>query len=217
MISSLYIPAPEAMLPIINVIGDIPVPYKDPADRAAQCRRYRAANLEKLQAYHRVYQLQWRDAHLEKVQAADRESHSRLYAANPGPRRAREAAKYHADPAADLAEQKKRHRRNPVIRMLQHAKARAKAGGYPFAITAADVPVPTHCPYLGIPLVFGDGRVCDGSPSLDRTHGHLGYVSGNVEVISYRANRLKNDIRPDEVARMYDALRKRLQPKGDTE
>lgn len=53
--------------------------------------------------------------------------------------------------------------------------------------------MPTICPVLGIPLVLGQGKLHDNSPTLDRIIPELGYVKGNVKVISYKANRIKNN------------------------
>ena len=52
--------------------------------------------------------------------------------------------------------------------------------------------IPESCPILGIPLFMGT-RHNPNSPSLDRVDNTLGYVKGNVQVISYRANALKKD------------------------
>ena len=69
----------------------------------------------------------------------------------------------------------------------------AKQSGIPFSITHKDIFIPDTCPALGIPLVKGDGKQHDGSPTLDRVNPELGYVKGNVVVISYKANRIKNN------------------------
>lgn len=52
--------------------------------------------------------------------------------------------------------------------------------------------MPTVCPVLGIPLLLSDARTPN-SPSLDRILPRVGYVPGNIRVISDRANRLKGD------------------------
>lgn len=104
----------------------------------------------------------------------------------------------------------------PIRTMLCSAKQRAKAKGLPFAITADDVPIPSHCPVLGIPLRsrLGTGEKASGawgnSPSLDRVVNERGYVPGNVIVVSWRANRIKVDATVEEleaVARFYRRLK----------
>lgn len=85
-----------------------------------------------------------------------------------------------------------RHAADPLSKMLQAAKHRARKFGVPFDLAREDVSIPTHCPALGIPLQVGKGKITDGSPSLERIRPALGYVRGNVVVVSHLANRIKN-------------------------
>lgn len=92
------------------------------------------------------------------------------------------------------------------LKMLRDARYRAKRDDIPFNLTEDDIDVPTLCPVLGIPLKPGQGRPSDTSPTLDRVVPGLGYVPGNVVVVSYRANRFKSDATLDELeslARFY--------------
>lgn len=93
---------------------------------------------------------------------------------------------------------------NPAIYMVNSAKARAKKAGIPFAIKAADITVPEYCPILGMKLARGKIGDRENSPSLDRLIPELGYVPGNVAVISFRANRFKNDAGPEELRLIAD-------------
>jgi len=77
--------------------------------------------------------------------------------------------------------------------LLSQAKIRANKKNIPFNIDLSDIVIPNFCPVLGIPLYKGDGTICDNSPTLDRFDNSKGYVKGNVYVISWRANNLKND------------------------
>lgn len=77
--------------------------------------------------------------------------------------------------------------------MVRAAKARATKAGVPFNLTTEDITIPHECPVLGIPLIVGADKASDNSPSLDRVVPPMGYVRGNVLVISNRANRIKND------------------------
>lgn len=96
---------------------------------------------------------------------------------------------------------KSRNADDPIPQMFRGAKRRAIQHGIPFTITVADIRrVWTGvCPYLLIPLVVGDGKVGPNSPTLDRIRPELGYIPGNIEVISRRANLIKSDATPDEV------------------
>lgn len=79
-------------------------------------------------------------------------------------------------------------------RMLAGAKNRAKQNGLMFNLNYADIKVPNLCPVLKIPLIPSDGEgLTDNSPSLDKRVPHLGYVKGNVTVISMLANRIKTN------------------------
>lgn len=87
-----------------------------------------------------------------------------------------------------------------VLRKEQCAKlARKKANsikaGVPFDLVWEDLAWPTLCPILGIPIDYlsaGGGRN-EASCSFDRHDNTLGYVKGNVSVVSWRGNRIKND------------------------
>jgi hypothetical protein len=86
--------------------------------------------------------------------------------------------------------------RDPVGYLLDHARARAKKVGVPFDLSREDIVMPERCPVLGIEFKWGTGAMGwrnMASPSLDRIIPRLGYVRGNVRVISNRANHLKSN------------------------
>lgn len=91
-------------------------------------------------------------------------------------------------------ERTKAYRRGHVAKYLIYAaKTRSKQYGLEFELSESDIVVPKVCPVLGIPLQLGVRQAQAGSPTLDRIDPRLGYVRGNVNVISYRANTLKSD------------------------
>ena len=85
--------------------------------------------------------------------------------------------------------------RDGQLTKFRQIKRKCRYEGIPFDLTVDDLKIPSHCPVLGIPLVSWHERGCrpDGTPSVDRVIPSLGYVKGNVRVISERANRLKQD------------------------
>lgn len=92
-------------------------------------------------------------------------------------------------------------------KLVGDAMGRAKRRGLEFGIAATDLAMPTHCPLLGITLVYqADRRRQDGSASLDRIDSKKGYVPGNCWIISWRANQLKSDGTPQELRRIAAAL-----------
>ena len=91
----------------------------------------------------------------------------------------------------------KEQKRNFLIRhykehMLSHAKIRAKKYGLDFDLTVEDLNIPQICPILEVPLVIGTNRDYEYSPSLDRIDNSKGYIKGNVQIISKKANSMKN-------------------------
>lgn len=91
-----------------------------------------------------------------------------------------------------------------VANMVRAAKARALAAGVAFNLTTADITIPHECPVLGIPIIVGANKASDNSPSLDRVVPAVGYVPGNVLVISNRANRIKNNATAAELRQVAD-------------
>lgn len=104
--------------------------------------------------------------------------------------------------------------------MLCNARHTAKRTGVPFNLKITDIVIPKNCPILGIPLFprRGQGRGgSDNSPSLDKIIPALGYVPGNIVVVSSRANRLKSDATIEElrdIASFYATLRGTLRSPG---
>jgi hypothetical protein len=86
--------------------------------------------------------------------------------------------------------------------LTNSARKRAKAKGIPFDINYTDVIVPEYCPILNIklePNQEGTKRYSKNSPSLDRINPELGYVKGNIQVISHLANVMKNCATKEEL------------------
>lgn len=93
-----------------------------------------------------------------------------------------------------LAQAVEYNRSHPEKRLLQFARSRARKLGVPFNLVAEDIVIPEFCPALGIRLVPNlgvGGRALPESPNLDRIIPALGYVRGNVQVISHKANMWK--------------------------
>jgi len=98
--------------------------------------------------------------------------------------------------------------------MLNSAKRRSKKMGVEFNLTLDDIIIPNKCPLLEIELFNGNGSHCSNSPSLDRIDSSLGYIKGNVHVISFRANTIKQDATIDELQLLINNL-KSIWPKSE--
>lgn len=79
------------------------------------------------------------------------------------------------------------------------AKNRAARKGLEFNLELSDIVIPDVCPLLEVPFQFGTKDSYDYSPSLDRIDNSKGYIKGNVQVISMKANAMKNSASPDEL------------------
>jgi hypothetical protein len=83
---------------------------------------------------------------------------------------------------------------NRALVLLGQARYRSKKKGIEFNLELSDVVIPKVCPVLKIPLTAGSSsggpRGC--SPSLDRIDNTKGYIKGNVQVISHKANTMKH-------------------------
>jgi translation initiation factor 2B subunit (eIF-2B alpha/beta/delta family) len=88
---------------------------------------------------------------------------------------------------------------NPEIILLYNARARAKKYGIPFSITVEDIVIPEICPILKISLTVSKSKVSPNSPTIDKIVPELGYVKGNIQVISHRANMMKSDASIEEL------------------
>jgi hypothetical protein len=80
----------------------------------------------------------------------------------------------------------------------------AKRKNLPFNLTIEDTVLPEVCPVFKTPFVFGDVNY---RPEFDRRIPSLGYVKGNVRIISGRANRLKNDATIEELQNIIDYMK----------
>lgn len=88
-------------------------------------------------------------------------------------------------------------------------KANATQTGFTWTIEFTDLDWPTHCPILGLELDYFAPYAQENSPSFDRINSNLGYVKGNVQILSWRANRIKNNGTAEEhrkIAEYLDSL-----------
>ena len=126
----------------------------------------------------------------------------------------RKTVRHYREKNKNLIKSRIRARRfaDPIRFLVNNARSRAKQKNLPFDnITPADIKIPDLCPVLGIKLRINEGQSGPDSPSLDRIDPSLGYVKGNVRIISHRANQLKNDASLHEAELIYlDAIKQRL-------
>lgn len=108
-----------------------------------------------------------------------------------------------------LASQRWR-KNNPIASLLKNAKHRARVNHLDFDLRVEDIEKPEYCPVLGLRLVYpgeGAGRG-DANASLDRINPALGYIKGNVAIISWRANKLKSNASLEELKALVAFMEK---------
>lgn len=79
--------------------------------------------------------------------------------------------------------------------LLRRAKVRAKEKNLEFDIEESDIVIPDVCPILKTPFIIRTPYTA----SLDKIDNTLGYVKGNIQVISRKANMMKSDASREEL------------------
>ena len=86
--------------------------------------------------------------------------------------------------------------------IIKRLKQSAKKRGIPFDLTTADldyIGFPLTCPVLNIPLKWNRGEPKEDSYSFDRIDSSLGYTRDNIQILSFKANRAKNNLTIEEM------------------
>lgn len=163
----------------------------DGGKRKAENKEWKAAHREQVLEACRAYQRRRRAVDGEKAKERERvwraKNKDKVKEYNKKRREGKFGREY------NNSWQRANRVKDPVLYMLRNAKNRAKELGREFNLTRSDIVVPEICPVLGIVLQKGSGPFQASSPSIDRVDSSKGYISGNVQVISWRANALKRD------------------------
>jgi hypothetical protein len=145
-------------------------------------RKYYLANKEKLRVQHRENYYKNKDTYRERT--------AQWTAANK-------------DYVAEYQRVKSRENSVSGYSALQNIKSRCRKNNLPFNLTKeyTDAITPTHCPVLGYELVrnVGGGSPAYNSISIDRIVPSKGYIIGNVQIISHKANSMKQNATPEEL------------------
>lgn len=75
-------------------------------------------------------------------------------------------------------------------RIYNRAKSRATKRNIEFNLELEDIILPDKCPVFGTTFIYNDK---DYTYSIDRINPSLGYIKGNIMIISNKANRIKNN------------------------
>lgn len=164
---------------------------KDPAKRKAYQQQYLLKNRARFRESRREYLAQYRKLNIERLRAAQY-AYRREY-----PDRVKAAARKHREA-------------HPQTRMMKSVKKNAKLKNLECNLTLVDLPMPVRCPILGLDLDYSygtkNGKIRPNSPSVDRVDPTKGYVKGNVQVISMRANTIKSNATAAELRKVADYM-----------
>jgi len=110
---------------------------------------------------------------------------------------------------------KYRELENTLSVQFRQRKNAASKANVPFTILFEEIEQPEYCPVLGIKLNYAwggnNGHLRDpAKATLDKVIPRLGYVPGNVFVISWRANKLKSDMTIEELEKIMKYMKERI-------
>lgn len=91
-----------------------------------------------------------------------------------------------------------------VYRLWYSAKSRAKRKNRSFSIEESDIRIPEVCPILGTKFI----KNTEYAASIDRIDSTKGYIKGNIQVISRRANMIKSNATIEEIQKVLDYMRR---------
>ena len=94
--------------------------------------------------------------------------------------------------------------KNPLAPTFYKRKNVAQRIGIEFSIELQDLEIPEYCPILKTKIILGDPQY---GLSIDRINSKFGYIKGNVQVISVRANMLKNNGTLEEFEKLVDWIK----------
>jgi len=101
---------------------------------------------------------------------------------------------------------------NTLKRQFNTRRQSALRNSILFTIKFENIEQPEYCPVLGIKLNYGwSGEGCrdDAKATIDKLIPELGYVPGNVFVISWRANKLKSNMTIVELEKILKYMKER--------
>lgn len=85
------------------------------------------------------------------------------------------------------------------IQIIFSCQTESKSKNIPFNIDVEDIVIPEFCPILNVRLKKNHKGWSSDVPTLDRIVPEIGYVKGNVKVISGKANVMKNNATIEEL------------------
>jgi hypothetical protein len=177
------------------------MPYRDAEKRKAKHKEWSAKNPHKIKEYREKW-------------AIENPEYSKTYASKNKEKLTKYKSKWYLDNAERISKMNKekdsKSLESRLSRILRSRKSRAKKMGIEFDISAKDIEITEFCPLLGVKLEFSGVPWNPNGLSVDRIDPKKGYIKGNVWIISYRANRIKNDASLEELLMISQNLKNKM-------
>lgn len=100
-------------------------------------------------------------------------------------------------------------KKNPLRTMISNTKSSAKKRNIFFNLTEEDLIIPEYCKYLEIKLTINAGQgILDSAATIDRIDNNKGYTKDNIQIISHKANTIKNNLSINELRLFFKNVEK---------
>ena len=138
----------------------------------------------------------WRTGRSDEQKQKDRAKRRKKHESMPPEERQKENDRKRAQQALKTEDQRRQD-------MCNRCEERANRKKIPFNLTLDHInaiwPKDNQCPALGVLLERGTKHVKRCSPTIDKLNPALGYVIGNVAIVSHLANAVMQDATPTQV------------------
>ena len=92
------------------------------------------------------------------------------------------------------------------VSKLERLKGSAARRGLEIDLSPEDIPMPESCAYLGLTLDYESSSITDNSPSVDRIDNTKGYIKGNIQTISNKANIMKHNASDEDLLKFCKSV-----------
>tara|TARA_R100000093_G_scaffold58850_1_gene30769 strand:+ start:487 stop:1086 length:600 start_codon:yes stop_codon:yes gene_type:complete len=195
--------------------------YVDPEKQKEYKKKYREENEEKIKKYReenkekiKEQRKKYKEENKEKI----KEWNKKYYQENKE-RINERCKKYNKENKEKLNAQRKKYREEDRGRhMAQQIRYRANEKNLPYDLDADYLksiwPEDNKCPALGLEFSKPGEGLKENSSSLDRLVPELGYVKGNVAIVSMLANQIMSNATPDQVIAVGYFFKNKLEEKN---
>ena len=193
----------------------------DPEKQKEYSKKYKEENKEKINEQRKKYREENKEK-LKKYREENKEKakeYSKKYREGNKEKIKEDKKKYREENKEKLREyNKKYNEENKERYMASTTKHRAKKKNIPYDIDEDYLksiwPEDNKCPALGLEFSKPSEGLKSTSLSLDRLVPELGYVKGNVAIVSMLANQIMSNATPDQVIAVGNFFKNKLENKN---